>query len=207
MPEVDIINCNNEKVGKMSLDERVFAEKVNKTLIHETITMQMASLRQGTACAKTRSEVRGGGKKPWKQKGTGRARSGSIRSPLWRGGGTIFGPRPRDYSYSYPKKKSKGTLCSILSDKVNSGEFIILDEINIAQPKTKLLNDIINKLELKGKSILLIEKADKNLELAARNMPDLKILHIKNMNPYELIIYKNVIIQKNEIGKIVEVLS
>lgn len=207
MTELNVINMNNEKVGTIQLDDKIFGAPVKKTLIHEIVTMQLANKRQGTAATKNKALVRGGGKKPWKQKKTGRARAGSNRSPLWVGGGTIFGPNPRDYSYKEPIKKVRGALKSALSAKANDGEVVVLKELSLKEPKTKLMIDILNKLGLNEGVLILSEKRDKNIELASRNIPKVKVMPLTELNIVDLLKYKRLLITENGVKAMKEVLG
>lgn len=207
MTELNVINMNNEKVGSIQLDDKIFGAPVKKTLIHEIVTMQLANKRQGTAATKNKALVRGGGKKPWKQKKTGRARAGSNRSPLWVGGGTIFGPNPRDYSYKEPIKKVRGALKSALSAKASDGEVVVLKELSLKEPKTKLMIDILNKLGLNEGVLILSEKRDKNIELASRNIPKVKVMPLTELNIVDLLKYKRLLITENGVKAMKEVLG
>lgn len=199
MSEINVLNLKNEKVGTVELDPNVFGLPTEKGLIHEIVTMHCANKRQGTASTKNRGLVRGGGKKPWKQKKTGRARAGSIRSPLWVGGGTIFGPIPRDYSYSEPKKKRRLALLNALSAKAKDGEVIVVKDLAIKELKTRLMVDILNNLGLNDGVLILSDKRDKNIELASRNIPKVKVLPLKDLNLYDLLKYKNLLMTENGI--------
>ncbi|HET6371624.1 MAG TPA: 50S ribosomal protein L4 [Nitrospiria bacterium] len=207
MPEIEVRNLSNDKVGTLSLDEKIFGAQVDARaigLVHEAVTMQLASRRQGTASTKTRGLVRGGGKKPWKQKGTGRARAGSTRSPIWRGGGTIFGPLPRSYSYAFPKKKGRKSLHFLLSDKVQNGRLIVVEELEISEPKTKLLVRSLAKLDLRGTTLILSAQQDEKLQRASRNLPGVKLLDVRNLNPYDLIRHDYVLLGRRDLVRLVE---
>ena len=207
MAELNVLNMNNEKVGTVQLDDKVFGAPVKKTLIHEIVTMQLANKRQGTAATKTKGLVRGGGKKPWKQKKTGRARAGSNRSPLWVGGGTTFGPNPRDYSYKEPIKKVRGALKSALSAKANDGEIVVIKELALKEPKTKLMLDILNELGLNEGVLILSDKRDKNVELASRNIPKVKVIPLSALNIVDLLKYKRLLMTENGVKAMKEVLG
>jgi large subunit ribosomal protein L4 len=207
MPDVEVRNLNNDKVGTLSLDEKVFGAQVDDRaigLVHEAVTMQLASRRQGTACTKTKGLVRGGGKKPWKQKGTGRARAGSIRSPIWRGGGTIFGPLPRSYSYAFPKKKGRKSLHLLLSDKVQNGRLIVVEEMEISEPKTKLLVRCLAKLELRGTILILSAQQNEKLDRASRNLSGVKLLDVRYLNPYDLVRHDYVLLGRRDLVRLLE---
>ncbi len=200
MPTVDILNTENKKVGALALNE-VFAGTVKENLFYETVKMQLANRRSGTASTKTRAYVSGGGVKPWKQKGTGRARAGSIRSPLWRHGGTVFGPHPRDYSYSVPRKVWKGALISGLALKVKDGRLKVLDNISLTEPKTKVIMAILKKIN-SNKGLIVIDGANPTLGLAARNLKDFKLLDVNAINVFDLLKYDDLIITKLAMEKL-----
>lgn len=187
MAEVTIYNIKGQSVGKLELDKNIFNGEVNEAILYQAIKMYEANLRQGTASTKTRSDVSGGGKKPWRQKGTGRARVGTIRSPLWRGGGIIFGPHPRDYSYSIPKKIKRLALISSLNDKLNNKELIILDEIKLSQPKTKEFVGMLRNLKADDRPLVVLEDKDQALIRAARNIPQLLLRDRQTLNAYEIL--------------------
>lgn len=204
MPEVEIKNSEGKGIGVIDLNDQLFAAHINKPLVHEALVMQMASIRQGTAATKTRGLVSGGGKKPWKQKGTGRARVGSIRSPLWKGGGTTFGPLPRDYSYNIPKKKYRIAMSSALTAKLNDGEFIVVDDISLPEAKTKLLHERLKKLGLNEKTLIILGGKDEKIERAAGNIPNVKVIQIGRLNLYDILCYKHLLINKRDIEKLTE---
>jgi len=187
MLEVEIKNIKNEKQGVISLDEALFAVGVSKPLLHEVVTLQLASMRHGNAATKTRGLVSGGGKKPWKQKGTGRARAGSSRSPIWRGGGTIFGPEPRGYAYTMPRKKSRLALTMALSSKVSEGRLLILNELPLLGKKTKELFHIVEALHLEGKVLIVTSAESASLCRVASNLPMVKVLEKAELNVYDLL--------------------
>ncbi len=205
MPEVEVKNIQNEKTGTMTLDEPIFGAEVSKGLLHEVVLMQQASMRQGTASTKTKGFVSGGGKKPWKQKGTGRARAGSNRSPIWRGGGTTFGPLPRSYQYDIPKKKSRKALFSALSSKVQEGKLVILEDLEISEPKTKTMVNLLGRLGLVGKVLLVVSQIQENLDRAARNIPLVKMLEVRQLNVYDLLLADTVVITRRDVARLVEV--
>ncbi|MFQ5456369.1 MAG: 50S ribosomal protein L4 [Nitrospirota bacterium] len=208
MIEVEVKNTKNEKVDSLELNEEIFGREVKKPLIHQALVTQMASQRQGTASTKTRGEVSGGGKKPWRQKGTGRARAGSSRSPVWKGGGTVFGPRPRDYSCAFPKKMLKSALLSIISSKVKEGELIILDDLEINDPKTKIMAGILKGLNLNSTLFVIGENNNReNLQRASRNIPHLKLINMRCLNVYDLLSHKYMLILKRDIVQLKEMFS
>jgi len=216
MPDADVVDLNKKIVGKIHLDERIFGAGSQPSLVHEAMIMQLASQRQGTASTKTRGEVRGGGKKPWRQKGTGRARAGSIRSPLWKGGGTIFGPLPRDYGYSIPRKKYRAALRAVLSARFKEGALTVVDRLEIEGPKTKMLAQALDRLGLGsrspkgsggGKVAILMDQADQNIERAARNLPGVKVLRIEKLNIYDLLSARQLLVPQPAMSHLVEVWS
>lgn len=204
MPIVDVINLQNQKIGSVELAEEVFAVEVNDALIYESVRHYQAGRRSGTAKTKTRREVAGSGKKLWKQKGTGRARVGSIRSPLWRHGGTTHGPQPRDYSYRLNKKMILGALRSALTAKLRDGELRIVDSFELADHKSKQVRKTLDILEAK-KTALLVETADnRNLELGSRNLEGVKLVGAKALTTYDLLAHKNVLLTKAAAEKLSE---
>jgi large subunit ribosomal protein L4 len=207
--EVSILNTKGSTVGQMSLDEKIFGVEPNLHVMHLALRRQLNNGRAGTANTKTRAEVAGGGRKPWKQKGTGRARAGSIRSPLFAGGGVIFGPKPRDYSFSMPQKARRLALKSALSARISS-TVLVKDFSEINAPKTKLMAETLKALKIEGKTLIIADvKAAENayLELAARNLPALKIILPSNLNVKDLLEADNVIITEAAINEITERLS
>ena len=206
IPVVDVYELSGEQVDKFKLDAEIFNAKVRKSLLHQMVVMHMANQRQGTASTKTRAEVRGGGKKPWRQKGTGRARVGSIRSPLWRGGGIVFGPKPRDFSCKMSKKMKKTAIISGLSAKTKDKEIIILrKDIELNQPKTKEIVKILLALKIYNKKILLIySKRDENLMRSCRNIKNLKLRLHSDFNTYDVLSSSMVIFSKQTYDMIVD---
>ena len=205
MPVVDIIDVKNNKVGEAQLAEEVFGVEIKPYLISEVVKMQLANRRRGTACTKNRSAVRGGGRKPWRQKGTGRARAGTIRSPLWRGGGTVFGPLPRDYSYKVPKKVRKNALKSALSQKLKENKLIIVDSISLESIKTKNFVSLMKNLQVN--SALIIDQDNLNLKLSARNVPKFKVLNPEGLNVYDILLHDYLILTQSSVGEIERRLS
>ncbi|MDD5269707.1 MAG: 50S ribosomal protein L4 [Candidatus Omnitrophica bacterium] len=194
MSELAIYNIKGQSVGKVELDKKVFNGEVNEAILHQVIRMYEANQRQGTADTKTRSEVHGGGKKPWKQKGTGRARAGTSRSPLWRGGGKIFGPHPRDYSYSVPKSVKRLALISSLNAKVNDNDMIVLDDLKLEKPKTKEFAAMLGKIKAEQKPMIVLESKDQAVVRASRNIGNLLLRDYKALNAYEVLKQKKVVI-------------
>jgi len=195
---VPVVSQANQPVGEVTLPADVFSGPVRKHLLYETVKMQMANRRAGTAATKTRAFVSGGGKKPWKQKGTGRARAGSTRSPIWVGGATIFGPQPRDYSYRLPATARKAALRSALAAKVRDGQLLVLDQITLEQPKTKLLAKLLGDLQVTSALIVLPAK-DESVERAARNLPHVKVLRAEGANVYDLLRYDRLILTRDAV--------
>jgi large subunit ribosomal protein L4 len=200
------MNLKRDQVSKIDLDPEVFDVPMKEHLLHEVILMQQARYRQGTASTKTRGQVRGGGKKPWRQKGTGRARAGSIRSPLWVGGGVVFGPRPREYKNRLPKKVRKAALKLALTQKRREGKILVLDEFKIGQIKTKKLKEILDDMEINNVLIVIPEK-DENLELSARNLKKVKVLQAQGLNVRDIIIHDQMLITKEALDKVQETLA
>ena len=205
MYSADIYNTNKEKVSQVVLDEKVFGCEVKPHLLYEVVKMQLANRRAGTASTKNRSQVRGGGKKPWRQKGTGRARAGSIRSPIWKGGGTTFGPLPRDYSYRLNKKVKKLALRIALSVKLKEDKLLILDNFNLPEIKTKGFVTTLSRLNIKD--AFIIDDNNLHLEKSARNVPFVKVLRTEGLNVYDILRYDKLIITQSCLEKITRTLS
>lgn len=189
MASVSMVDMSNKKVKDVELPA-VFGVEVKSHLLHSAVVNQLANRRAGTAATKTKGLVSGGGKKPFKQKGTGRARAGSSRSPLWRHGGTVFGPQPRDYSYSMPKKEKRAALAAALSSKVSENRMILLDKLELAGPRTKQMTELLKALGVAESALVLIAGENKNVALASRNMPNVKVLRMENINVYDLLKYR-----------------
>lgn len=205
MYSADIYNTNKEKVSQVVLDEKVFGCEVKPHLLYEVVKMQLANRRAGTASTKNRSHVRGGGKKPWRQKGTGRARAGSIRSPIWKGGGTTFGPLPRDYSYRLNKKVKKLALRTALSIKLKEDKLLILDNFNLPEIKTKGVITTLNRFDIKD--AFIIDDSNLHLEKSASNVPFVKVLRPEGLNVYDILKYDKLIITQSCLEKITRTLS
>ena len=203
MAQCDLYNLQKKKVGKLELPDKIFAAPVKPQLFHEVTTWQLAKRRQGTASTKERSAVRGGGRKPWRQKGTGRARAGTSRSPLWRGGGTIFGPHPRDYGYPLPKKVRQAALRSALSLRFQEGKLLLLDAFPAPEGKTKTFVKAMEDLGIKS-ALVVTDGENTNLERSARNVPWVKVLRHNGINVYDILKYEHLIILKPAVGKIEE---
>jgi large subunit ribosomal protein L4 len=207
MPTVDIVDLSNQKVGELELADDVFGGNVNEALLYEAVRHYQAGLRAGTHKTKVRSEVSGSGKKLWKQKGTGRARVGSIRSPIWRHGGTVHGPVPRDYSYKLPRKMVQGALRSALSAKVRDGELKVIQAFNFTDHKTKTaMNSLANVAT--GRTVLLIDNGDnRNLQLGVRNLKGVTLMPTREVNPYHLLGHQNVLLSEAAARKFSEALA
>ncbi len=207
MPSVDILDLNNATVGSIELSDAVFGAEVNEALLYEAVRQYTAARRSGTAATKTRHEVSGSGKKLWKQKGTGRARMGSIRSPLWRHGGTVHGPQPRSYEYHLPRKMQLGALRSALSAKLRDGELRVIKAFELADHKTKNMLNVLGKLEAK-KTVLLVEAGENaNLTRASRNLPGVKLVPTKDVNVYDLLKHQEVLLTETAAKKLSEALA
>ena len=213
MANVSVYNMEGKEVGKIDLNDAIFGVEVNEHLVHMAVLQQLADKRQGTQKAKTRSEVSGGGRKPWRQKGTGHARQGSIRAPQWKGGGVVFAPVPRDYSFKMNKKEKRAALKSALTDKAQAGNIIVVDELKFDEIKTKNVQNILNNLDTSKALIITASNDDKNLILSARNIAGVKTAFISsdesgvssNINVYDILKYDTVIATKDAVAKIEEV--
>jgi large subunit ribosomal protein L4 len=197
MPDLAVMDNHGKEVEKIELPDAIFDGKVNKALLHQIVVAYERNLRQGNAATKTRGEISGGGKKPWKQKGTGRARAGSSRSPLWRHGGVVFGPHPRDFSVQIPQKVKLAALKSGLNDKLNSGSIKIIDSINMEKPKTKEFMNLLTKLKIKEDTLAVLDAKDKNAILSSRNISFLSLKQANDINAYDVLRHKNILITKS----------
>ena len=204
MTNVSVYNIEGKEVGKIDLSDAVFGVEVNEHLVHMAVVSQLANNRQGTQKAKTRSEVSGGGRKPWRQKGTGHARQGSTRAPQWTGGGVVFAPVPRDYSFKMNKREKRAALKSALTSRVEENKFIVIDEINFEEAKTKNFANILKNLDV-SKALVVLEDDNKNAELSARNIADVKTAKTNTINVYDILKYNTVITTKAVVAKIEEV--
>jgi len=207
MPKVALYNITGAQVGELELADAIFGIQPNESVLHDAVLMQQASERRGTHKTKGRSEVSGGGRKPWKQKGTGRARQGSIRSPQWVGGGTVFGPTPRSYAYKLPKKVRRLALKSALSSKVIDAQMIVLDELNVNQPKTKEMVGILNNLKADRKVLIVSREYNETVALSARNIPGVKFVSVEGMNVLDILRHDHLIMTKEAVAKVEEVLA
>ena len=204
MANVSVFNLEGNEVGTLELNDAVFGVEVNEHLVHMAVVAQLANKRQGTQKAKTRSEVSGGGRKPWRQKGTGHARQGSTRSPQWTGGGVVFAPTPRDYSFKLNKKEKRAALKSALTTRVLENKFIVLDEMNFGEIKTKNFQNMLNNLEV-SKALVVLEDGNTNAALSARNIANVKTAWTNTINVYDILKYNTVIVTKAVVATIEEV--
>lgn len=207
MPKVQVVNMQGSQVGELELNEQIFGIVPNVHVMHSAVVAQQANARVGTHSTLGRSEVRGGGRKPWRQKGTGRARVGTIRSPLWRGGGIIFGPKPRDYRKNLPKKVKRLALCSALSSKVNENSLIVVDQMSFEKPKTKDMVKLLEALKVNKKALLVLENNDNNIQFSARNIPGVITARADGLNIVDLLKHDVVIFTKAAVTRTEEVLS
>ena len=205
MPTVAVYDITNNKVGDIDLNENIFGVEMNAGLVHQAVVMQLASQRLGTHATKTRGMVRGGGRKPWKQKGTGRARSGSTRSPIWVGGGTVFGPSPRSYAFSMPRKQRRLAIMCALSDKVANGEFVVLDSINFEAPKTKEAVKMLQNFGVDKKALIITADYAENVEKSSRNIPGVKAINTTGLNVFDILNANKLFITKDAIARLEEV--
>ena len=204
MANVSVFNMEGKEVGTMELNDAVFGVEVNEHLLHLAVVAQLANKRQGTQKAKTRSEVSGGGRKPWRQKGTGHARQGSTRSPQWTGGGVVFAPTPRDYSIRLNKKEKRAALKSALTSRVQNGQFVVVDELKFEEIKTKNFKAVMNNLKV-SKALVVLNENDQNTVLSARNIPEVKTALVNTINVYDILKYNTVVATKAAVASIEEV--
>jgi len=201
---VAVLNIKGEAAGKIELDDAIFGIEINKHAVHMAVVQYLANQRQGTKCTKTRAEVRGGGAKPWRQKGTGRARQGSTRSPQWTGGGVVFAPKPRDFSFKLNKKMKRLALKSVLTDKVKNDKLIVLDSLELTEIKTKTMVGVCKDLDL-GKALFVMDGSNDNVVLSARNIPGIKTAGVNTITAYDILHPDNLVITKDAIAKMQEV--
>ena len=204
MANVSVYNMEGKEVGTIELNDAVFGVEVNEHLVHMAVVNQLANNRQGTQKAKTRSEVSGGGRKPWRQKGTGHARQGSTRAPQWTGGGMVFAPVPRDYSFKMNKKEKRAALKSALTSRVQANKLIVLDQLTMDAPKTKAMQNVLNSLNV-NKALVVTKENDANVVLSARNIPDVKTALVNTINVYDVMKYNTVVLTKDAVAAIEEV--
>lgn len=204
MPTLKVYNQEGKEVGDIQLNESVFDVEISKDAMHQVVLAQLANKRQGTQSAKTRAEVRGGGIKPWRQKGTGRARQGSIRAPQWIHGGIVFAPKPRDYRVSVPKSMRRTALKSALTSKVQDNEMIVLENLEFNAPKTKEMISVLNAFEAK-KTLIIVAESNENVYKSARNIPGVAVIPVNNINVYDILKYEKLMLTKGAVSKIEEV--
>jgi large subunit ribosomal protein L4 len=207
MPKVNVVDMNGSQVGEIELSESVFGIEPNEAVLHDAVVMQQASQRRGTHAVKNRSAVSGGGRKPWRQKGTGRARHGSIRSPIWVGGGVVFGPTPRSYAYKLPKKVRRLAIRSALSSKVKDENLVVLDKLTLEQPKTKEMVKVLNNLNAERKALVVTQDFDENVALSARNIPGVKFVKADGLNVLDVLNHDKLIITRDAVSRVEEVLG
>ena len=207
MPNVDVVDLKNKKVGEVDLSDAVFGAEVNESLLYEAVKHHLACRRSGSAKTKTRGEVRGSGRKLWRQKGTGRARVGSIRTPLWRSGGTVFGPQPRSYAYSLPRKMQLGALRSALSAKLRDGEMTVVNAFALEDHKTRSVRAALDALEVQRTVLLVDNPEDEKLELGSRNLPGVTLLNSREVTPYHLLGHERLVISEAAAKRLSEVLA
>jgi len=205
MPKVDVYNMNGQKVGDIDLRDDIFAVEINETAMHSAVVNILANARQGTQSTETRAEVSGGGRKPWRQKGTGRARHGSIRSPQWTGGGVALGPKPRSYKYTLPRKVRRLALKSALTTKVIDRDIIVLDELKLDAIKTKTMVNVLNNLKVDSTALIVLPEVDRNVVLSARNIEGVKTTTANSINTYDILKYNKFIVTKDAVSRIEEV--
>ena len=206
MANVSVYNMEGKEVGKMDLNDAVFGVEINEHLVHMAVVQNLANTRQGTQKAKTRSEVSGGGRKPWRQKGTGHARQGSTRAPQWKGGGVVFAPTPRDYSFKLNKKEKRAALKSVLTSRVQDNKLIVLDELKLDTIKTKDFKKVMDNLKI-GKAMVVIDGQDENVILSARNLPTVNTAVAENINVYDILKGDTLVLTKDAVAKIEEVFA
>ena len=204
MANVSVYNMEGKEVGSMELNDAIFGVEVNEHLVHMAVLQQLANKRQGTQKAKTRSEVSGGGRKPWRQKGTGHARQGSTRAPQWKGGGVVFAPTPRDYSFKLNKKEKRAALKSALTTTVNENKFIVVDDLSLDEIKTKKMVSALKALNAE-KALVVLGGNNENVALSARNIPTVKVAYINTINVYDILKYNTLVVSKDAVAAIEEV--
>lgn len=207
MPTVKVRNLKNKEVSEIELSDAVFGAELNEALIHEAVKNFMANARQGTSATKTRGNTSGSGRKLWKQKGTGRARVASLRSPLWKGGGKVHGPLPRDWSYDMPKKMRRGALRSALSERLREGNLVVIEDFNLDEPKTKSFLGALKALDLNGKTLIVDSTENENLVLSSRNVKRAKIVSSLGLNIYDLLYHEKLILSKTAVEELANLLD
>ena len=204
---VDVVNAQNEKIGSLELRDEVFGGRIKTDLIHESVVRANAAERRGTHATKTRAQVSGSGKKPWRQKGTGRARVGEIRNPLWRKGGTVFGPQPRSYEYRLPKKVEKGALRAALAQKLRDGHVVVVDALSVAEIKTKAAAEMLKRLGIEGKALLVDTKPEDKLTLSVRNIEGVRLLPSNRVSARDVMDTRRVVLTRGALEKLQEALG
>lgn len=204
MANVKVYNIEGKEVGTIELNDAVFGVEINDHLVHMAVVQQLANKRQGTQSAKTRAEVRGGGRKPWRQKGTGHARQGSTRSPQWKGGGVVFAPKPRDYSFKMNKKEKALAIKSALTSRVNEAKFFVLDDLSFDEIKTKKMKAVLDNFKVE-KALVVIGDKNENVQLSARNLPKVRTVLTNSINVYDILKYDTMVLTKDAVAKIEEV--
>jgi large subunit ribosomal protein L4 len=208
MPSIDVLDLNRNKVGSLNLSDDLFGEVGNTHVVWEVVRHHLAARRRGTHATKTRADVRGGGKKPWRQKGTGRARVGSARNPLWRHGGIAMGPQPRDYDFHMPRRKKRVAVCRVIASMLGNDRITILDGLAVADPRTRTLKGILGGLGLQdGKTLLLVASVEPNLERASRNLQEVKVASPESVNAYDLLRYRRLVATRDAMSRLQEVLG
>ena len=204
MANISVLNMEGKEVGSLELNDAVFAVEVKEHLMHRAVVLQLANNRQGTQSAKTRAAVRGGGRKPWRQKGTGHARQGSIRSPQWRGGGVVFAPKPRDYSFKMNRKEKQAAICSALTTKLNENKLIVLDEFKLGEIKTKAAKKVLEDIKA-NKALIILGEKEENVILSARNLESVATTLTNSISVYDILNHDSLVITKDAVSKIEEV--
>lgn len=207
MAETKVVNTGGEQVGTVALSDKVFGAPANQSLVHEVVTAYLANRRQGTASTKTRSECRGGGAKPWRQKGTGRARAGTIRSPIWRGGGIVFGPKPRDYRIEVPKNKRREALRSVISEAFTESNLVVVDAVKCSEPKTKLIVEMLASMGVSGKTLVVMAEPSSEVYLSTRNLAKVRAVTVDSLNALDVISADKVVIEQTAVEKLERRLS
>ena len=205
MPKIDVYNMQGKKVSDLELSDKVFGIEPNENVVHSVLVNYLANQRQGTQSTKTRAEVRGGGKKPWRQKGTGRARQGSIRAPQWIKGGIALGPKPRSYSYRINKKEKQLAIKSILSSKVLENELTVVDKLEVKEPKTKVMVKALTDLKVEGKTLIILADKNENVKLSSRNIEGVKTIELNTINVFDLLKYNKLVLPVDTVKKLEEV--
>ena len=205
MPKIDVYNMQGKKVSDLELNDKVFGIEPNENVVHSVLVNYLANQRQGTQSTKTRAEVRGGGRKPWRQKGTGRARQGSIRAPQWIKGGIALGPKPRSYSYKINKKEKQLAIRSILSSKVLENELTVVDKLEVKEPKTKVMVKALTDLKVEGKTLIILADKNENVKLSSRNIEGVKTIELNTINVFDLLKYNKLVLPVDTVKKIEEV--